>query len=204
MTHADVPADIEAGASVADNLRLFRGVWHDVITAYFPDGRVMTDDVYGGTPGPTPYEQLVYIDLVGDRYTQTNVVLRGREPHERTFTGRIVDGVLEFDALGLEAPTTIGVSGGPGVLVFLPRTSTGEHMARFNDPDYIRHLGGGQRTRTTTLYRDGMLVRILTVQGSRIADDPTVRVVHDPRGAEGPVHRPTVTLTRDPEAKEQP
>jgi hypothetical protein len=185
--HAAAPAP---GASVSDNLRLFRGVWHDVITAYHPDGTVMEMDVHGGTPGPTPYEQLVYVDLDGDRYIQTNVVLRGRDPHVRTFTGTVVDGVLEFDPLGLEAPTTIGVSGGPGVLVFLPRTVTGDHMARFHDPDYIRHLGGEQRTRTTTLYREGRIVRVLTVLGTRIAADPTVRVAHDPRGADGPVHEP--------------
>lgn len=179
------------GASVADNLRLFRGVWHDVITAYHPDGTLMADDVHGGTPGPTPYEQLVYLDLVGDQFTQTNVVFAGRPPHVRTFTGAIVDGILRFDPLGLEAPTTIGVSGGPGVLVFLPETSTGDHMGRFHDPDYIRDLGDGQRTRTTTLYRDGRLVRVLTVLGQRISTDPTVRVSHDPRGPTGPPHEST-------------
>jgi hypothetical protein len=161
----------------------------------------MHHDVHGGTPGPTPYEQLVYLDLIDDdRFVQTNVVLRGRPAHQRTFTGRIVDGVLRFDPLGLEAPTTVGVSGGPGVLVFLPDTTTHPSMGRFHDPDYIRHLGGDQRTRTTTLYRDGLLVRILTVTGTRISPDPTVRVAHDPRGADGPPHDPATTLTRDPHA----
>jgi hypothetical protein len=184
------------GATVADNLRLFRGVWHDVVAAYHPDGTPMTDDVHGGTPGPMPYEQLVYLDLQDDRFIQTNVLLSGRPPHVRTFTGAIVDGVLRFDPLGLEAPTTIGVSGGPGVLVFLPESSTGEHMARFHDPDYIRHLGGDQRTRTTTLYRDGNLVRVLTVTGQRISHDPSVRVANDPRGTDGPPHERT-TFTTD-------
>jgi hypothetical protein len=184
------------GSSVADNLRLFRGVWHDVITAYHPDGTVMAEDVHGGTPGPTPYEQLVYLDLDGDQFIQTNVVLAGRPLHVRTFTGSVVEGVLRFDPLGLEAPTTIGVSGGPGVLVFLPETSTGEHMGRFHDPDYIRHLGGDQRTRTTTLYRDGNLVRVLTVMGQRISHDPSSRVAHDPRGPSGPPHERT-TFTPD-------
>ena len=67
-----------------------------------------TDDVHGGTPGPVPYEQLVYLDLEGDRFTQTNVVLRGRPPHARTFSGTIVDGVLVFDRLGPEAPQMLG------------------------------------------------------------------------------------------------
>ena len=174
--------------SVSDNLRLFRGVWHDVITAHAPDGTPFEVDEFGGTPGPVPYEQLVYIDVDGDRYAQTNVVLRGRAPHQRSFGGRIVDGVLEFDRLGPEAPRMLGVSGGPGVLVFLPENVEGEHLQRFYDPDYIRHLGGEQRTRTTTLYRDGVLRRVLSVHGTRISHDPTRRVAIDPRGPEGPVH----------------
>lgn len=174
--------------TVADNLRLFRGVWHDVVTAYAPDGTLLTYDEHGGTPGPVPYEQLVYIDLDGERYAQTNVVLRGRPAHQRSFGGTVVDGVLVFDALGPEAPRMLGVSGGPGVLVFAPERVDGEHVTRFYDPDWIRHLGGNQRTRTTTLYRDGVLRRVLTVLGTRISTDPTRRVDIDPRGPEGPVH----------------
>lgn len=192
---------MSVGSSVRDNLLLFRGVWHDVVTAYHPDGTPMLVDDVGGTPGPTPYEQLVYLDVAGDRFVQTNVVLRGRPQHARTFSGSIVDGVLRFDSLGLEAPETIGVSGGPGVLVFLPRTVLGEHMARFHDPDYIRHLGNGQRTRTTTLYRNGELVRVLTVRGTLIDPDPTRRVSHDPRGASGHVHD-GISLTRVYEPEE--
>jgi hypothetical protein len=81
------------------------------------------------------------------------------------------------------------VSGGPGVLVFLPeRVDTPEHR-RFADPDYVRHLGGDQRTRTTTLYRDGELKRVLTVSGTRVDPDPTRRGAWDPRGPDGPVHQ---------------
>jgi hypothetical protein len=177
---------------VVDNLTLFRGVWHDVVSGHAPDGAELAYDEHGGTPGPLPYEQLVYVDVRGEgdavRYEQTNVVLRGRDPHARSFGGTVVDGVLEFDRLGPQAPQMLGVSGGPGVLVFLPRRSDGADMARFYDPDYIRHLGGDQRTRTTTLYRDGELRRVLTVRGTRVSDDPTRRLAHDPRGPEGPVH----------------
>jgi hypothetical protein len=196
------PRDPSAsGASVRENLLLFRGVWHDVVTAYHPDGSPMLFDDVSGSPGPTPYEQLVYLDVVDDLFAQTNVVVRGRPLHTRTFSGRVVDGVLRFDPLGLEAPETIGVSGGPGVLVFLPRSVVGEHMARFHDPDYIRHLGDGQRTRTTTLYRGGELVRVLTVRGTLIDADPTRRLPHDPRGASGPVHD-GISLTRVYEPEE--
>ena len=178
-------------ASVAENLLLFRGVWHDHISAYAPSGVELTEDPLGGSPGPVPYEQLVYLDIEGDQFIQTNVVLRGRDPHARTFRGSIVDGVLVFDRLGPQAPEMVGVSGGPGVLVFAPRRIDEEGTTRFYDPDYIRHLGGDQRTRTTTLYREGELVRVLTVMGTRISSDPTQRVPHDPRGATGPVHQST-------------
>ena len=177
---------------VADNLALFRGVWHDVITAHRPDGAELELDEFGGSPGPVPYEQLVYLDFDGARLTQTNVVLRGREPHSRTFGGSIVDGVLVFDRLGPDAPRMLGVSGGPGVLVFLPERVDDAAIKRFHDPDYIRHLGGDQRTRTTTLYRDGVLRRVLTVRGTRVSADPTRRLDWDPRGASGPVHDGTI------------
>jgi len=182
-------------SGVAANLLLFRGVWHDVVSAYALDGSELADDVHGGSPGPVPYEQLVYLDLDGDQFIQTNVVLRGRAPHARTFTGTIVDGVLVFDRLGPDAPQMIGVSGGPGVLVFLPRRVDDSATARFHDPDYIRHLGGDQRTRTTTLYRGGELLRVLTVRGTRINADPTQRVAQDPRGPTGSVHD-GATVTR--------
>jgi len=186
--HHDLAA---IGASVADNLALFRGVWLDLVSAYHPDGTPMDRDLpsgRGGEPGGFPYQQLVYLDFDGRRLTQTNVVVRGRAPAARTFHAGIVDGILVFDPAGLEEPGTVGVSGGPGVLVLLPaRVDTPEHR-RFADPDYVRYLGGDQRTRTTTLYRDGELKRILTVAGTRIHPDPSVRVPWDPRGPEGPVH----------------
>jgi len=183
-------------ASVAENLALFHGVWLDLVSGFRPDGTPMTVDDTGPVPVGLPYQQLVYLDFDGERLVQTNVAVRGRawsedEPaHTRTFRARVVDGVLRFDPTGLEAPTTIGVAGGPGVLVFLPeRVDTDAHR-RFADPDYVRHLGGDQRTRTTTLYRDGELKRVLTVSGTRVAADPSRRLSWDPRGPEGPVHEP--------------
>jgi hypothetical protein len=172
--------------SVAGNLALFHGVWLDHVVAHRPDGTPITDD-FGG---PFPFRHLVYLDFDGVRLTQTNVVLDGRPPRERTFRAEIVDGVLVFDGRTLTEPNTIGVSGGPGVLVFLPRRVDSETVLTFADPDYVRHLGGHQRTRTTTLYRDGELHRILTVAGTRIHPDPSRRVPQDPRGPEGPVHAP--------------
>jgi len=175
---------------VLDNLRALRGVWHDHLSGYEPSGLPLEHDRHGGLPGPMPYENLVYLDVTGDgAYTQTNVVLRGRDPHVRTFTGRVVDGVLVFDALGPEDPGHVGVSGGPGVLVFLPRRLDAPSLQRFSDPDVIT-FDGHARTRITTLYRHGEVVRVCTVKGYRVAADPTVRVAWDPRGQSGPVHEP--------------
>jgi hypothetical protein len=188
-----LPDVASTGASVTENLALFRGVWFDTVTAFHPDGSPMALDVPrpgGGEPGGFPFQQLVYLDFDGTHLTHTNVVVRGRPVAARTFTGRVVDGILRFDGADLEEPGTIGVSGGPGVLVYLPeRVDTDAHR-RFADPDYVRHLGGDQRTRTTTLYRDGELTRVITVSGTRIDPDPTRRVSWDPRGPDGPAHEP--------------
>jgi len=184
--------------SVAETLATFRGVWLDHLVAYRPDGTPMDHDVAHPAdvdPGATaarrfPFQQLVYLDFdtATGRLVQTNLPLTGRPPVPRTFRGGIEDGVLVFDGAGLEEPGTIGVSGGPGVLVLLPRRVDTPAHRRFADPDYVRYLGGEQRTRTTTLYRDGVLERILTVSGTRIHLDPTRRVPSDPRGTDGPVH----------------
>jgi hypothetical protein len=173
--------------TVLENLRALRGVWHDRLAATAPDGTPLTFDPHGGTPGPVPYENLVYIDVDGDRYLQTNVVLRGRSNQVRSFTGSVVDGLLVFDALGPEDPGHVGVSGGPGVLVFLPRRLDAPSLQRFSDPDVIV-FDARTRTRITTLYRHAEVVRVLTVSGYRVAENPSVRVRWDPRGAEGPVH----------------
>jgi len=181
-----------SAASVAETLASFHGVWLDLVAAFHPDGSPMDLDVphpSGAAPGAFPYQQLVYVDFDAEtgRLTQTNVMLRGREG-SRTFRGGMSGGVLRFDPTGLEAPNTIGVSGGPGVLVLLPERVDLDSHRRFADPDYVRYLGGDQRTRTTTLYRDGELKRVLTVSGTRVHTDPSRRLDWDPRGPEGPVH----------------
>lgn len=175
-------------SEVVRTLLTMCGVWRDHLTAYHPDGTPMPLDTFGGSPGAFPYDNLVYIDFDGERYVQTNVAVQGRPLEERTFCGSIIDGVLHFDKLGPEDPGQVGVSGGPGVLCYVPSRVT-EAMARFADPDFIRLLGADQRTRVTTLYRNGELKRVLTVAGHRISDDPTVRMSYDPRGADGPVHK---------------
>ena len=88
------------------------------------------------------------------------------------------------------------------MLVLLPeRVDTDAHR-RFADPDYVRYLGGDQRTRTTTLYRDGELKRILTVSGTRIHHDPTatgpVRTRAVPRAPSRAAHRRGDPVTDDP------
>jgi hypothetical protein len=185
---------------VLANLQAMRGVWHDRLAATDPSGAPLSFDPHGGTPGPLPYENLVYVDVDDEgRFRQTNVVLRGRDAHARSFTGSVVDGVLVFDALGPEDPGHVGVSGGPGVLVFLPRRLDAPSLQRFSDPDVIL-FDARSRTRITTLYRHGELVRVLTVSGYRVADDPASRVAWDPRGADGPVHeeRSTTRVYADP------
>ena len=54
------------GGTVVDNLTLFRGVWHDVVSGHAPDGAELAYDEHGGTPGALPYEQLVYVDVRED------------------------------------------------------------------------------------------------------------------------------------------
>ena len=174
-------------SQLIDNLRAMRGVWHDHLTAYAPDGSPVGDDPYGGVPGPFPYDNLVYIDFDGVDYFQTNVTFAGRPKHVRSFHARVTDGVLRFDKLGPEAPSHVGVSGGPGVIWYLPE-QVDDAWQRYSEPDHIRLLGADQRTRVTVLYRGGRLVRTMTVAGTRISTDPTRRVALDPRGADGPVH----------------
>ncbi len=179
------------GASVLDLLVAMRGVWVDHLEAYDPDGTLMTEDPFGGKPGPFPYDNIVYVDVDPGTgaYRQSNVTFRGRPLHVRSFTGRVgADGLLRFDQLGPADPGHIGVSGGPGVLWFVPEHIDTEGVRRYSEPDHIRLLGAGQRTRVTALWRDGRLVRTLTVAGQKVSDDPTVRIAWDPRGPDGPVH----------------
>lgn len=171
---------------MADNLMAMRGVWHDVLTARDPHGIEVSDDPHGGTPGPFPYENLVYIDFDGERYVQTNVTFRGRPVHKRTFHASVEAGILTFEKLGPDAPTHIGVASEPGRIWYLP-AGIDDAWHRYSEPDYLV-LDGDTRTRSTILYRHGTFVRTLEVRGTRLSSDPTVRIDPDPRGAGGSPH----------------
>lgn len=173
--------------TVGHTLTQLVGVWHDHLEVYDPAGQPLAEDAHSGTPGAAPWDNLVYIDFDGQRYRQTNVTFRGRPLHVRSFAGELRAGVLVFDRLGPEAPEHIGVGAGPGVLIFCPR-AVDDAWQRYSEPDVIRLLGPGQRTRTTVLYRHGVVVRTLTAYGVRLSPSTAQRLAWDPRGAEGPVH----------------
>lgn len=173
--------------SVGHTLTRMTGVWHDHIEIYDLAGKPLAEDSFSGSPGPAPFDNLVYVEFDGERYRQTNVTFRGRPFHARTFGGRLVEGVLHFDRLGPQDPGHIGVSGGPGVLFFAAAVIN-EATTRYAEPDCVRLIAANQRTRSTLLYRDGKAVRTLTATGWRLAPDASRRVLWDPRGPEGAVH----------------
>ena len=155
--------------SVGYNLMLLRGTWHDHIELYNLDGTPLDDDsaAGSGSPGPGPFDNLVYIDFDGDRLFLTNVHIRGRDTAAKTFTGRMRDGLLVFDPLGPGAYENIGMSGGPGILTFNARglnPATDTYM----EPDFIMLTAPGERVRHTVLYRLGEAVRTLTAKGTRL------------------------------------
>ena len=176
-----------AVGSVGYNLMLLRGVWHDHIELYQLDGEPLAHDPSAGSPGPGPFDNLVYIDFDGKRLTATNVHIRGREPAAKTFAGSLVDGLLLFDSLGRGAYQNVGMSGGPGVLTFSAR-QLGAHTGVYFEPDFIMLTGPGQRLRHTVLYRHGKAVRTLTAKGTRLMPICDRRHPLDPRGPDGPVH----------------
>lgn len=173
--------------SVGHTLTLMSGVWHDHLEAYSPSGVPLTEDEKCGTPGASPWDNLVYIDFDGTNYTQTNVTFKGRPFHYRTFAATLVDGVLYFNKLGPDDPDHIGYSGGPNVIWFGAKKIT-DAWQRYSEPDCIRLLDSSTRTRTTLLYRDSEAVRCMTANGTRVAPVADRRVPWDPRGPEGPVH----------------
>ncbi len=175
--------------SVGHNLLLLRGTWHDHIELYQLDGTPLDDDsaAGSGSPGPGPFDNLVYIDFDGSHLQLTNVHLRGREAGAKTFTGSMQDGLLVFDPLGPGAYQNIGMSGGPGILTFNART-LGEASGVYMEPDFIMLTAPGERVRHTVLYRHGEAVRTLTARGTRLWPTCDRRHTLDPRGAEGPVH----------------
>jgi hypothetical protein len=176
-----------APGTVGHTLGAMVGTWHDRVEVFALDGTPLPADTRSGSPGPAPWENLVYIDFDGEQYRQTNVTVKGRPLQVRTFTGRLVEGVLFFDRLGPEDPQHVGVSGGPGIVCFVARRITNA-WARYAEPDVIRLLGPNERSRTTILYRDGGLVRTLTAFGVRVSPTAHRRLDWDPRGAGGEVH----------------
>lgn len=173
--------------TVAHTLSQLCGVWHDHVEVFDLAGNRLAFDEHSGTPGASPWDNLVYVDFDGEIYRQTNVTFQGRPLHVRSFAGKLIEGVLVFNKLGPGAPEHIGVSGGEGILFFTPR-AVDEAWQRYSEPDCIRLIDANRRTRTTVLYRNGVAVRTLTAYGQRIAPTAARRHALDPRGPGGPVH----------------
>lgn len=181
---------------VAQTLSAMAGVWHDKITLYHLDGTPLDDDTQAGsgTPGASPFENLVYISFDGHNFALTNVHIKGRPLSAKTFRGKMVDGLMVFDALGDGAFENVGMSGGPGILTFNAR-QLGKACEVYMEPDFIILTGPQQRVRHTVLYRGGLAVRTLTARGHKLSDDATHRHPLDPRGPIGAVHEETFTST---------
>jgi hypothetical protein len=173
--------------SVQYNLSLLHGTWHDKVELFELDGSELSEDGLAGSPGESPFENLVYVDFDGDVLRLTNVHIRGREPSAKTFTGRMRDGLLVFDELGPGAYENVGMSGGPGVLTFSAR-ELGKATDVYAEPDFIIVTGEGERTRHTVLYRNSVAIRTLTAKGKRLTRNCSERHEWDPRGPDGPVH----------------
>lgn len=174
-------------SSVSDTLRQLRGTWHDRVQLFQLDGTPLEYDALAGSPGPGPFENLVYIDFDGTTMTQTNVTFRGREASAKTFSARIDKGVLVFDSLGKGAYENIGMSAGPGAISYSARHLS-DGCQHYFEPDFIQLTGPDTRIRTTLLYRDGKAIRTLRAEGVRLSNDCQQRHKYDPRGLEGPVH----------------
>lgn len=186
-------------ASVRHTLMRMRGVWHEHIDLFDAAGRPLGEDTHSGSAGPAPYERLVYIDFDGENYKQTNVSCAGRPLEVRTFNGLLRDGVLVFDRLGPEAPEHVGISAGPGALVFCAR-ELGAASQRYSEPDFLVMDAPNRRTRTTVLWRDGIVRRVLRAEGVLLSPRADRRVSFDPRGPEGDVHHraaPTHVFTAE-------
>ena len=178
--------------SVGHSLEQMAGVWHDHITLYHLDGTPLSDDTEAGsgTPGASPFENLVYISFDGDKFALTNVHIAGRPPIAKTFTGKMRDGLMVFDPLGPGAYQNVGMSGGPGILTFNAQT-LGPGCDIYMEPDFIMLTSPTTRIRTTVLYRGGQAVRTLTACGVKLSNDASRRHSLDPRGVVGDVHGAT-------------
>ncbi len=175
--------------SVSSTLLAMRGVWHDVIHLYELDGSELKNDANAGsgTPGDSPFENIVYLDFDGTNLTLTNVHIKGRPVAAKTFTGKIVNDLLVFDPLGKGAYENIGMSGGAGIITFNAR-----QLSRATDiymePDFIMQLSPTERVRHTVLYRHKMAARTLTAKGKKLSDDCSIRHAVDPRAEGENVH----------------
>ena len=181
-----------APGTVGHNLFQLVGVWRDHITLYHLDGTALSDDTEAGsgTPGASPFENLVYISFDGAAFALTNVHLKERPLSAKTFTGGMRDGLMVFDPLGPGAYENIGMSGGVGILTFKAQ-HLGPGCDVYMEPDFIMLTGPDTRIRHTVLYRNGKAVRTLTARGIRLSEDASKRHTLDPRGPEGDVHGPT-------------
>lgn len=176
-----------APGTVGYMLTMMNGVWHDHIELYDLAGNPIAEDKKAGTPGASPFDNLVYIDFDGENYIQTNVTFRGRPLHVRTFTGKLRDGILHFDKLGPQDPGHIGVAAGNNVLAFVS-SQMSDAVKRYTEPDFIFLNPPNRRTRSTVLYRDAIATRTLHAQGYKIAPQARYRVADDPRGKGDNVH----------------
>ncbi len=175
--------------SVGHNLSLLQGTWLDKVSLYNLDGSPLDDDTAAGsgTPGKSPFENLVYISFSKGRLTLTNVHIRGRDSVAKTFAGSIVEDVLVFDSLGSGAYENIGMSGGEGILTFSTR-ALGKATNIYLEPDFIIINPPDKRIRHTVLYRHGVAQRTLTAHGTRLSENCQQRHSLDPRGKHGEVH----------------
>ena len=173
--------------SVHHNLSLLHGTWHDKVELFELDGSELSEDSLAGSPGESPFENLVYVDFDGDTLKLTNIHIRGRSAAAKTFTGKMRDGLLVFDELGPGAYENVGMSGGPGILTFAAR-KLDKATDVYAEPDFIIMTGENERTRQTVLYRTGIAVRTLTARGKRLTRDCSKRHEWDPRGPDGPIH----------------
>ncbi|QYJ78812.1 hypothetical protein [Shewanella acanthi] len=177
--------------SVGHTLMQLRGTWHDSVELFHLDGTPLIDDTQAGsgTPGQSPFDNLVYIDFDGVNFKITNVHFRGRPALAKTFTGTLKEGVLVFDPMGKGSYENVGMSGGPGILTFSAR-QLNQATDVYMEPDFIIVTAPGHRTRHTVLYRNGEATRTLTAKGVRLSPCCDMRHPLDPRGLEGDVHEP--------------
>ncbi|WP_448212038.1 hypothetical protein [Colwellia sp. MEBiC06753] len=178
-----------AVGSVGHTLMQLRGTWHDSVELFELDGSPLADDTVAGsgTPGMSPFDNIVYIDFDGENFAITNVHFRGRPAGAKTFTGKLIDGVLVFDPMGPGSYKNVGMSGGPGILTFTG-AELNEATSVYMEPDFIIVTAPGHRTRHTVLYRDGIATRTLTARGVRLSPSCDKRHELDSRGLQGDVH----------------